>query len=182
MHTNCGDTRSQGFSGPGEGDRNGEVYKFESVPFATGGEYAVCWCAGVQSSCTQTRDFSFSVGTLFLDGPYGDQRFTCIKGHVCSLMGIEGHGLQIGDIVVVTLACGDLTPLRPLSFEHRIATLGGDSHAECREGSYFHEVNRFFRALSLARTSHRVAHAPCGCTCLLFENLCCSPYLLWRFF
>jgi hypothetical protein len=73
---------------------------------ASGGEYRLCWCAGLQFQCGSTHNYHVDLGKLVLVGvsPLSQDR-TCVSGQMCELDGITGTALQDGDAFLVLDTC-----------------------------------------------------------------------------
>ena len=73
-----------------------------------GGQYRLCWCAGVGSgSCISATEFASDAGQLTIVGvsPLSQHR-TCISGRNCILDGISGQDLADGDRLWILDTCG----------------------------------------------------------------------------
>lgn len=95
--------------------QSGASASFGSMPLtASGGDYRLCWCAGIQPCTKIPEEFRTDVGRLELVGPlfvHGQSR-TCISGLSCEVDGILGNHLVDGDRVIVLETCaqGSLVP------------------------------------------------------------------------
>ncbi|CAE7497328.1 ZEP [Symbiodinium necroappetens] len=97
---------------------DGSLYAFSDfVPFA--GNYHLCWCANMNDlACVEEEDFQISAGDLRVLGPFGNQKFSCVRGRDCTGFQVQGIGLSQGRRVAVRSDCGTestlhLSPANP---------------------------------------------------------------------
>ena len=92
----------------------------DSLLSAPGGTYRMCWCAGHRLDnsprpCEAASDFMVDVGALAINGPAGDQAWSCDTSRPCSIYGLRGAGLTADDKLLVKEGnCFGGTPLRGL--------------------------------------------------------------------
>ena len=95
---------------------------------SAGGEYRLCWCAGVPITtnatapgqarfrCSVAENFRVDLGELTLIGPAPLWQYrTCVSGQTCKLDGILGQDLEMGDHVATLDTCGTQQILLPRS-------------------------------------------------------------------
>ena len=88
---------------------SGSVVSWGSVAVtAPGGEYRLCWCSTVHSSCQDAHEFKTDMGSLLFVGIHiaGNDR-TCISGQTCVVSGMLGTALTALDQYMVLDTCGD---------------------------------------------------------------------------
>jgi sugar lactone lactonase YvrE len=75
---------------------------------APGGQYRLCWCSHMGSSCSTADDFKVDVGSFLLVGTKvaGNDK-TCVAGQSCVLTGIMGQDLSTKDKYFVMDTCGE---------------------------------------------------------------------------
>ena len=74
---------------------------------AAGGQYRLCWCAGLDHQCEAPEDFRVDLGRLTLVGvsPLTQDR-TCVAGQTCVLDNLVGRDLSADDHVLLLDTCG----------------------------------------------------------------------------
>eukprot|EP00930_Biecheleria_cincta_P035475 TRINITY_DN24396_c0_g2_i1.p1 TRINITY_DN24396_c0_g2~~TRINITY_DN24396_c0_g2_i1.p1 ORF type:complete len:4398 (+),score=706.18 TRINITY_DN24396_c0_g2_i1:1156-13194(+) len=74
---------------------------------ATAGSYNLCFCTprGSGAKCEQPKEFSFTIGTILIQGPERDQARKCMQNYRCVVDGILGQGLRRGDLILVLDVC-----------------------------------------------------------------------------
>lgn len=76
---------------------------------ASAGQYKLCFCTprGAGSLCQEGNafDFGFEIGVLTLQGPFSGQPRKCTQGQHCAVDGIDGVGLQQGDLLLILNEC-----------------------------------------------------------------------------
>jgi hypothetical protein len=88
-----------------------------AIVTAAGGRYRLCWCEGVSpghNTCSAVDAFEFDMGQLTLIGvsPLSQDR-TCVSGQVCSVDGVIGESLSIGDRFLILDTCGVHGAMQP---------------------------------------------------------------------
>ena len=71
--------------------------------------YFLCWCAsgrGAENACTSPEEFIVYAGRLRVVGPRTNQESGCSVGQPCSVLGIQGAGMEVGDRLMVLSDCG----------------------------------------------------------------------------
>jgi hypothetical protein len=91
---------------------------------APGGQYRLCWCAGIHFPCSIGDDYRVDLGELVIIGPspVSEQHRTCVSGQTCSFDGLRGTDLggantTTSDKLWVLETCGVRPPrhIRPHS-------------------------------------------------------------------
>ena len=73
---------------------------------AAGGQYRLCWQAGLQSNGTESIAESWiDMGSFTLIGPSTGAARTCLSGQSCQVDGLLGHHLSANDSFVVMDTC-----------------------------------------------------------------------------
>ena len=90
-----------------------------TVNTAAGGEYRLCWCAGMtvdthgqlEHVCTLNEAFRTDMGRLTVAGVDLYQDRTCVAGQTCVLESMMGVALTDDDRFAIMDTCGDLTAI-----------------------------------------------------------------------
>ena len=115
-NADCKSNKKAGVSGvANEGiseaaSNNGSRYTWNGLPnnfVPDGGVYYLCWCVNMNGLvCADAVDFQISAGQLHVIGPFGNQKFRCVRGQDCTNLHVQGVGLSQGHLVAVRNGCG----------------------------------------------------------------------------
>eukprot|EP00438_Fugacium_kawagutii_P036305 Skav212389 [mRNA] locus=scaffold673:17709:27838:- [translate_table: standard] len=128
-----------------------------------GGDYRLCWCSSLGSTCSLSTEFQVDFGQLSVQGPRPlQQSFTCISGRTCNF-DMTGAGPDVEDSLMILSTCGSAAGQLAADWTYRTSInklqLPGDTYRLCwcpfAQFSHFAQLGNSSEAnLSQVRRCH----------------------------